>query len=309
MSINNENLYVNNNNSEHQEIEYSSWNGCGMLLVVFIIMFSGLAIAIALPINSYSYQDNNIAIGLGIGIPLFIGSFFMFGGFVSLSPNEAGVVTLCGEYKGTIKTAGLLWINPFTSVTKVSLKANNLNGEKLKVNDKSGSPIEIAVVVVWKVQDTAKALFGVENYQNYVTVQSEAALRNLAYSYNYDKLDDNEVCLRGGHEEITRHLITQLNEKFFKAGIVVEEAKVTHLAYAPEIASSMLKRQQAEATIAARQKIIQGAVGIVHSTVNTLADNNICDLNQEQKAKLVSNLLLVLCSDSNVQPVISAGNL
>jgi regulator of protease activity HflC (stomatin/prohibitin superfamily) len=188
------------------------------------------------------------------------------------------------------------------------LKSTNLNGEKLKVNDKSGSPIEIAIIIVWKVKDTAKALFGVEDYNYYVRVQSEAAVRNLAYSYNYNKKVDNEVSLRDGHDQISIHLIHQLNIRFAKAGIEVEEAKVTHLAYAPEIASSMLRSQQAEATIAAREKIIQGAVGIVHQTINTLQENNICELTQDQKAKLVTNLLTILCSDTHVQPVLNTGS-
>jgi regulator of protease activity HflC (stomatin/prohibitin superfamily) len=292
-------LYLNPNIP--QERKYHTWDGCWMILINFAIMAGGIAITIALPVADMVW-------GLAIGIPMFIVSFIFWFGFFSLDPNTCGVVTFCGSYKGTVKESGLFWINPFAGVTKVSLKANNLNGQMIKVNDKSGSPIEIALVVVWRVKETSKALFGVENYFDFVRIQSEAALRNLAYSYNYDKLEEHEICLREGHEQITKHLIEQLNTKFEKSGICVDDAKVTHLAYAPEIAGAMLRKQQAQATIAAREKIIQGAVSIVESALETLKNRNICEFTPESKTKLVSNLLVMLSSESHVQPVLNTGS-
>jgi regulator of protease activity HflC (stomatin/prohibitin superfamily) len=284
------------------EKQYNAYNGFIILPFNLLLMLGGIGLCVGLSFNNYLW-------GLAIGITMIVSSFICMYGLCTLDPNTCGVVMLFGSYQGTIKKTGLLWRNPFTTLTKVSLKANNLNGHTIKVNDKSGSPIEIALVVVWRVKDTAKALFGVENYFEYVNVQSEAALRNLAYSYNYDKLEEHDICLREGHEQITKHLIEQLNTKFEQSGIHVDDAKVTHLAYAPEIAGAMLRKQQAQATISAREKIIQGSVSIVEHALDSLKKKNICEFTPESKAKLVSNLLVMLSSESHVQPVLNTGSI
>lgn len=230
-------------------------------------------------------------------------------GLFSIQPNESRVLTLFGAYVGTEKRAGFHWANPFIFKPKVSLRSNNLNGDKLKVNDRKGNPIEIAAVVVWRVQDTAQALFDVENYEDYVRIQSESAVRHLASSYAYDQGENDEITLRSGGDEVNQYLADQLSERFLKAGIEVEEARITHLAYAPEIAQAMLRRQQAEAIIAARQKIVHGAVSMVDMAIEEISDRNVVDLDDERKASMVSNLLVVLCSDNDVSPVVNTGTL
>jgi regulator of protease activity HflC (stomatin/prohibitin superfamily) len=267
-----------------------------------------------------------------LALPIII---VMLTGLFSLQPNEARVLLLFGAYKGTVRTSGFHWGNPFytngaqgpfgqlnemkgSSSTatrktlgrnKISLRARTLNGEKLKVNDKRGNPIEIAAVVVWRVQDTAQAMFDVDNYENYIPTQSESALRHLANQYAYDYGEDHEPTLRGNVEDVSQALRTELQERFAKAGVVVDEARLTHLAYAPEIAQAMLRRQQAEAVIAARQKIVQGAVSMVDMALKELAEKSVVDLDNERKAAMVSNLLVVLCGESEVHPVINAGTL
>jgi hypothetical protein len=285
-----------------KEIVYKAYNGASMAIAIVLLLIGGIAITIALPVMGQTWA-------IGLGIPMVIVAFILLSGFFSLDPNTSAVVMMCGSYRGTVTDTGLLWVNPFTSITKVSLRAQTLNGATIKVNDKSGSPIEIALVVVWRVKDIAKALFSVENYFSYVQVQSEAALRNLAYSYNYDKLEEHEICLREGHEQITKHLIEQLNIKFEKSGIHVDDAKVTHLAYSSEIAGAMLKKQQAQATIAAREKIIQGSISIVEHALLEIKKKDICEFTPESKTKLVSNLLVMLSSESHVQPVLNTGSI
>lgn len=230
-------------------------------------------------------------------------------GCFTIQPNESRVMTLFGEYVGTVKKPGFHWANPFNAKKKVSLRSNNLNGDKLKVNDKNGNPIEIAAVVVWRVKNTAQASFDVENYDEYVRIQSESAVRYLASSYSYDGGEEEEITLRGGGDEVNQNLVDQLHERFLKAGIEVEEARITHLAYAPEIAQAMLKRQQAEAIIAARKKIVSGAVSMVDMALHELSQNNIVELDEDKKASMVSNLLVVLCSDNEVSPVVNTGTL
>jgi 6,7-dimethyl-8-ribityllumazine synthase len=293
-------LNMNYHNRDGEEFPYEPRDGCKILIFNLIIFLAGLSIGIFPSVFAYQFWVWAIA------GPLIIFSLFVvWFGFFIIRPNEAGIVTLCGSYKGTVRRVGLNWINPFMFVSKVSLKSKNFMGNTMKVNDKSGSPIEIGIVTVWKIKDTYKAKYAVEDYNNYVAIQSEAAVRNLAYSFSYDKVGDNEVCLKSGNNIITDHLIDQLSERFAKAGIEVEEAKVTHLAYAPEIASSMLKKQQAQAIIDARQMIVHGALSIVEQTIHTLNANNICELDKDQKAKIVNSLLTVLCSDNHVQPVLS----
>jgi len=242
-------------------------------------------------------------------------AFWCLGGLYMLQPNQAALLLLFGSYRGTDRERGLRWANPFYSKTKISVRAHNFNSEKLKVNDARGNPIEIAATVVWRVDDTARASFDVENYEAYVLTQAESALRHLALSYAYDNFDEPhptvkaEVTLRSGTEEVSAALREELQQRFAQAGIVVVDAKLTHLAYAPEIAGTMLRRQQAEAVVAARTKIVQGAVGMVELALNGLAERGLLQLDDERKAAMVSNLLVVLCSDHDATPVVNAGTL
>jgi regulator of protease activity HflC (stomatin/prohibitin superfamily) len=233
------------------------------------------------------------------------------GGFFTLQPNEGAVLILFGSYRGTVRDSGFFFTNPFNKKLKISLRARNLNGDKLKVNDKRGNPIEIAAVVVWRVRDTAQAVFDVDNYETYVRIQSESALRHVTTAYAYDDGDGetNELTLRGGSDEVSAALTKELQERLDRAGVQVEEARLTHLAYAPEIAQAMLRRQQAEAVIAARKKIVHGAVSMVEMALNELSAKNVVSLDNERKAAMVSNLLVVLCGESEAHPVINTGTL
>jgi regulator of protease activity HflC (stomatin/prohibitin superfamily) len=268
----------------------------------------------------------------------------MLTGFFTLQPNEARVLLLFGDYKGTVRTSGFHWGNPFYTNgpgqfgmmvqaaaqqgklagtkpgsaasgqktmgrNKISLRARTLNGDKLKVNDKRGNPIEIAAVVVWRVGDSAQATFDVDNYENYVATQSESALRHLASLFSYDYGEENEITLRSNVSEVSQALRAELQERLAKAGVAVDEARLTHLAYAPEIAQAMLRRQQAEAVIAARQKIVHGAVSMVDMALKELAEKHVVVLDDERKASMVSNLMVVLCGESEVHPVINTGTL
>ena len=256
---------------------------------------------------------------MGPTLALFVGAFLLaawcLGGLYMLQPNQAALLLLFGSYRGSDRERGLRWANPFYSKTKISIRARNFNSEKLKVNDLRGNPIEIAATVVWRVDDTARASFDVENYEAYVLTQAESALRHLALSYAYDNLEEpgatakTEVTLRSGTEEVSSALRSELQQRFDQAGLVVVDAKLTHLAYAPEIAGTMLRRQQAEAVIAARTKIVQGAVGMVELALNGLAERGLLQLDDERRAAMVSNLLVVLCSDHDATPVINAGTL
>ena len=242
-------------------------------------------------------------------------AFWCLGGLYMLQPNQAALLLLFGSYRGTDRSRGLRWANPFYTKTKISVRARTFNSEKLKVNDLRGNPIEIAATVVWRVDDTARASFDVENFEVYVLTQAESALRHLALSYAYDNIDEPEptakaeVTLRSGTEEVSAALRGELQARFAQAGIVVVDAKLTHLAYAPEIAGTMLRRQQAEAIIAARRKIVQGAVGMVELALKGLAERGIMDLDDERRAAMVSNLLVVLCSDHDATPVVNTGTL
>ena len=240
---------------------------------------------------------------------LLLASAYLIAGFFTVQPNESKVLTLFGSYTGTVRQSGLRWANPFLWKRGVSLRLHNLNGDKLKVNDKRGNPIEIAAVVVWRIQDTAQACFDVQNYEEYVRIQSESAVRHLANCYAYDHGEANETTLRSGVEEVSLALQKELQERVAKAGVQIDEARLTHLAYAPEIAGVMLRRQQAEAIIAARQMIVHGAVSMVQMALKDLTENKIIDLDEERKATMVSNLLVVLCGERDAQPVINAGTL
>ncbi|MBI1832094.1 MAG: SPFH domain-containing protein [Planctomycetes bacterium] len=248
-------------------------------------------------------------IGMVGSLLIFVATMITCNGFLILTPNEAGVLILFGSYIGTAKESGFWWTNPFMAKVKVSLRSRNLEGGKLKVNDKQGNPIEIAAVVVWRVDDTAQAMFDVENFEAYVRIQSETAVRHLANSYAYDHGEENEITLRSGVDEVSAALRMELQERLSKAGVVVEEARLTHLAYAPEIAQAMLRRQQADAVIAARKMIVHGAVSMVQMALQELTDKNIVTFDEERKAAMVSNLLVVLCGEAEVHPVINTGTL
>ena len=305
-------------------------SGWFMLVVNLAILAVGLALLITTIRDAKASRSEPDWVRLVGGIVILVVSGINWGGFFTLQPNEARVLILFGAYKGTVRAGGFHWGNPFYSngihrteggkmVTvaapgqmsrrKISLRVRNFNSDTLKVNDKRGNPIEIAAVIVWKVGDTAQAAFDVDDYENYVRVQSESGIRHLANSYPYDYGEENEVTLRGGADEVSATLKVELQERLSKAGVEVEEARLTHLAYAPEIASAMLRRQQAEAVIAARKTIVHGAVSMVEMALRELAEKQIVRLDDERKAAMVSNLMVVLCSESEVHPVVNTGTL
>lgn len=279
-----------------------TWSGIGMFFVTaLLLILSCLLFLIGATVQ------NPLFISLSIlgGLIWFVMEF----GFFTLQPNEAAAIIFMGEYKGTIKLSGWHWLNPFYSKKKISLRSRNLNGEKLKVNDEMGNPIEIAAVVVWHVQNTVESLFNVENYTDYVKIQSESAIRHLAGLYPYDITEgDHQLSLRGSADEVSEALCKELQTRLGKAGVIIEEARLSHLAYAPEIAAAMLQRQQASAIIAARQKIVEGAVGMVEMALNKLSEKQIVELDTDKKAAMVSNLMVVLCSERSVQPTINSQN-
>jgi regulator of protease activity HflC (stomatin/prohibitin superfamily) len=246
---------------------------------------------------------------IGASVVLFAVLVMLWTGLFVVNPNEAKVLQLFGSYAGTVHEQGLKWANPFFSKRKISVRVRNFETDKLKVNDKRGTPIEIAAVVVWKVVDTAEALFEVDNFEDYIHVQSESAVRGMATNYPYDTYEEGEVSLTAHLGEIAEKLQREIQDRLDKAGVKVLEARISHLAYAPEIAGPMLQRQQATAIIAARQKIVEGAVGMVEMALEMLTKQNIVRLDEERKAAMVSNLLVVLCSDRATQPVLNTGSL
>ncbi|HKW83086.1 MAG TPA: SPFH domain-containing protein [Burkholderiaceae bacterium] len=293
------------NKQASQEREASSANG-------FVYVIAGLLIALVVIFLVVTRPSP--ALGLTFGIGMLIAAWCLAGLYM-LQPNQAALLTLFGSYRGTDRGDGLRWANPFYVKKKISVRARNFNSEKLKVNDKRGNPIEIAAAIVWKIDDTAQATFDVDNYEAYVLTQAESAIRHLAMSYAYDNLDDlepnaaHEQTLRSSTDEVATALKEELQARFAQAGIVVVDAKLTHLAYAPEIAGTMLRRQQAEAVISARHKIVQGAVGMVELALTGLAERGLISLDDERKAAMVSNLLVVLCSDHDATPVVNTGTL
>jgi len=246
-------------------------------------------------------------------IVLLILSIIAFSGLFTVNPNEAKVMILFGKYSGSVRENGFFWGNPFFIKRKISLRARNLSGQKIKVNDKLGNPIEIGAVIVWQVSETAKAAFEVDDYEQYVIIQSEAAVRHLAQSYPYDSFadegTDEGLTLRASTEDVNKVLENELTERLNRAGVSVLEARLSHLAYAPEIAEAMLRRQQATAVVAARTRIVQGAVSMVELALNNLSEKHLVELDEERKAAMVSNLLVVLCSDTAASPVINTGTL
>jgi regulator of protease activity HflC (stomatin/prohibitin superfamily) len=315
----------------------------GWLILIFnLLLVFGTPLFIAFGALIMSHGGTPLPFGLCMLAEL--GGIVCLFGYFTLQPNEARILILFGAYKGTVRDSGFFWANPFYSrnrgrvrpksagpadrgernkaagtlaafglyeslSTKLSLRAHNFNSEKLKVNDKLGNPVEIAAVVVWRVENTAQAVFDVEDYNGYVHVQSESALRSIASRYAYDQGNEHETTLRGGADEVAHALKLELQARLAKAGVIVEEARLTHLAYAPEIAQVMLRRQQAEAVIAARQIIVRNAVGMVHMALEELEAKGAVSLDEERKAAMVSNLLVVLCGSNETTPVINTGTL
>ncbi|MBU6172432.1 MAG: SPFH domain-containing protein [Planctomycetes bacterium] len=315
-----------------QERFFKPLVGWGPLLIDFVGLFGGVALVIYAIANQWALGTVWMSVLAIVGSLVLLFSFISLFGFLAVQPNDARVLLLFGSYVGTIKQSGFFWVNPFYSKKHVSLRIRNFetgshsvaekknetgvvvqaktrtHGRPSKVNDRDGNPIEISAVVVWRVVNTAEALFEVDDYEDYVGVQSEAALRNLASRHPYDS-HDHEVSLRSSTQEVSDQLRHDIQDRLNKAGVEVIEARISHLAYAPEIAAAMLQRQQASAVVAARTKIVEGAVGMVQQALEHLSRDNIVELDDERKAAMVSNLLVVLCSDRHAQPVINTGTL
>ncbi|MGY0503886.1 SPFH domain-containing protein [Luteimonas sp. e5] len=283
--------------------------GIPMLIVLLLL----LAVAGWLVISSAAAGTDDVglvwAIKLVGGIPLALAAVFCLLGLYTVQPNQAAVISLFGKYVGTVKESGLRWNNPFFSNKKVSLRVRNFESGKLKVNELEGSPIEIAAVIVWQVVDASEAVYNVDDFESFVHIQSEAALRSMATSYPYDQHEDGQMSLRSHAAEISEHLRKELAERLADAGVRVLDARISHLAYAPEIAQAMLQRQQANAIIAARTRIVAGAVGMVEMALAELQKNGTVELDEERKAHMVSNLLVVLCGERSTQPIVNAGTL
>ncbi len=288
--------------SHTQERKASTSNGGMMLLLSLAVLIALIWAIVAL------IRDENVLSGIGTIVLSFV-FVLQLCGFYSLQPNEAAAITLFGNYKGTDRTPGLRWMLPWYTRKKISLRVRNVIGQKLKVNDKRGNPIEIAAVVVWRVTDTAQALFDVDSYQTFVDIQIETAVREIASHFAYDHAEAGEATLRGDADQVSALLREKLQDRVAVAGVVVDETKLTHLAYAPEIAGAMLRRQQAEAVLAARRFIVQGAVEMVQHALEQLSERDIVQLDDERRAAMVSNLLVVLCGDRDAQPVVNTGSL
>jgi regulator of protease activity HflC (stomatin/prohibitin superfamily) len=286
-----------------QEKVIKGFSGWAMVAVLAAGLVAGVALLVGLPeVRETPWMIGAIALGLVIdGI--------CWNGFTVINPNTAKVVLLFGDYQGSVKEPGFRWVNPLTARRLVSLKVRNFESSKLKVNDHIGNPIEIAAIVVWRVVETAEAIFHVDDYEQFVHVQTESAVRVLATTYPYDAHEEGQLSLRGSGAEVSHRLRQEIQERLAKAGVEVIEARISHLAYAPEIANAMLRRQQATAIIAARQKIVEGAVGMVEMALDLLNAKQVVTLDEERKATMVSNLLVVLCSDRDAQPVVNAGTL
>ena len=287
----------------HPEKTIQAGSGWPMLAVNLAGLFGGTVLLIATAVAERGPA------GPLFGLFIVIAAMISIAGHFTLQPNQARVLILFGDYRGTVRQSGFYWTNPFYTKRLLSLRLRNLEGDKLKVNDKQGNPIEIAAVVVWRVENTAQACFDVENFEHYVKIQSESAMRHLANSYAYDHGEEHEITLRSGVDEVSAALREELQQRLAKAGVTVEESRLTHLAYSPEIAGVMLRRQQAEAIIAARKMIVHGAVSMVQMALEELASKQIVEFDEERRAAMVSNLLVVLCGEHDAQPVINTGTL
>jgi energy-coupling factor transporter transmembrane protein EcfT len=285
-----------------QEFEKEVKSGCCMLIVILCIAIVIIALIVVIACVGLDCWPV-----IPVIVLLFIFQMICIKGFFTNTPNVAHVITYFGNYLGSVKKVGLFWINPFYSHNLIDLKRNIFSSEVIKVNDKAGNPIMMGCIVVWKVKDTAKAFFDVENYRNYVRIQTETAIRYIGCKYPYEKINKDDICLRSGHNEINMELKRELIERLEPSGIDVVEAYINELSYAPEIATVMLKRQGAQAIIAAREKIVQGAVSIAGHAVHSLKENSIVELNDDEKSDIVSNLILVLCTEADVRPVVNAG--
>ena len=279
-----------------------SMSGIPVLVLLIVAL---LACALAFAAGVRAQAPGLMIAGLVIGLLLVIAT----PGFYMVEPNQAAVLSLFGRYMGTVKDPGLRWNNPFFSKRKISLRVRNFESSKLKVNDLEGNPIEIAAVVVWQVVDSAEAVFNVDDFESFVHIQSESALRAMATSYPYDQHEEGKVSLRSHASEISKHLTDEIHERLAAAGINVVEARISHLAYAPEIAQAMLQRQQATAIIAARTRIVEGAVSMVEMALAELSKRNVVELDPERRAAMVSNLLVVLCGERGTQPIVNAGSI
>ncbi len=333
---------MNDEKKNVEEFEAKTYSGGGMLLFSLLLMIFSMA-GFVLGIVFCGEYASVVALICVLTSLVFIASIILLIGIKIVKPNEALVLTLFGKYTGTIKKNGFFWVNPFSSAVnpayekrqaevaesvadgdtkvensaiskKISLKAMTLRNEKQKINDELGNPIEIGINVFWKIENTAKAVFNVDNYVEYLSTQADSALRNVVRLYPYDtdnegNSDNEQITLRGSSQEIADVLEKELQEKVDIAGIRILEVKITHLAYAPEIASAMLQRQQAVAIIAARKKIVEGAVGMVQMALDELSENNVCELDEERKAQMVSNLLVVLCGNKDAQPIVNSGSI
>ena len=284
--------------------EFKAWKLNG-----FVLLFIYLVIVVMFFVQFVVMIRDEDVMRLWAVIPLLLASVLVAPGFFVVQPNESRVLVFFGRYVGSVRDSGFWWTNPFTVKKHVSLRIHNFNSERIKVNDLQGNPIEIAAVVVWRVVDSAKALFDVENYQGFVDIQSETAIRTLAAQYPYDAHDDAKASLRGSPKEVSEKLRTEVLARLEIAGVEVSEARISHLAYAQEIAQAMLRRQQAEAIVAARQKIVEGAVGMVDSALKMLSEQHVIELDEDKKATMINNLLVALVSDRETQPVINTGTL
>jgi regulator of protease activity HflC (stomatin/prohibitin superfamily) len=275
----------------------------GLPITLLLLVTFGLLIS-----TFVNLDDPSLVTVVGLSLALVLNAFLFAGVFI-VNPNEGRVLQLFGDYVGTVKNPGLRWANPLFTKKRISLRVRNFESTRLKVNDHEGNPIEIASVVVWRVVDTAEAVFEVDDYQNFVKVQTEAAVRNLATRYKYDAHEEHEISLRGNTADIAEHLKKEIQDRLARAGVEVMESRISHLAYAPEIAQAMLQRQQAGAIIAARQRIVEGAVGMVQMALDMLSQREILELDNERRAAMVSNLLVVLCGERSTQPVINTGTI
>lgn len=286
----------------------STFSGYPVLAAILVLLvLIGWNVAASLPMHGADKAEKLVFVGLLI-LPI-LALAFLSAGFFMIQPNQAAVITLFGDYRGTERREGLRWVWPWMGKDKISARAHNIHSERVKINDLRGNPIEIACNVVWRVADTAQASFDVDDYKEFVNIQIEAGLRTVGSRHPYDDFGNEEVTLRGSADVINRELLEELNDRLRVAGIVVDEAGLTHLAYASEIASAMLKRQQADAIIAARAKIVLGAVGMVEDALTKLAQDDIVELDEERRAAMVSNLMVVLCGEKDAHPVINAGSL
>ncbi len=308
----------------YEEKELKASNGWGILFITIILYLAAIAVVIfcAAGIDEYSFGAYDV--GMIIGIVWLCIGWFPFLGLRVIKPNEALVLTLFGKYIGTLKHEGFYFVNVFSTPvlpknqtggkpgvphTKISLKTMTHDNRKQKINDQMGNPIEVGIVVIWRVVNTAKALFNVDDYEDFLSIQADSTLRDVVRCYPYDSADSDEMSLRGSAQEVCERLKATLQERVDNAGLEIIETRITHLAYAPEIAAAMLQRQQATAIIEARQKIVDGAVGMVEMALNKLSESHVCDLDEERKAQMVSNLLVVLCGNKDAQPIVNSGSI